>query len=193
MLAPEGSFSLAGVEDGVLARMIASSPHGPAVEAEAELYRRFAPRARLFGLKHLRDAEAAHDLAQQALLITLERLRAGDVRDPDRVGSFILGTSRMLVQATKRTERRRRELREEYAHLMPATVDPVAPLERARLEHCLSRLGQRERTVLLLAFYAERPAADIGDTLSMSPGAVRVARHRALARMRACLERSDDG
>ena len=31
-------------------------------EAEAELIRRMAPRVRLYGLRHLRDEEAADDL-----------------------------------------------------------------------------------------------------------------------------------
>lgn len=194
MLAPKGHSSLAGVDDGTLARTIASSPKGTAVEAEAELYRRFAPRVRLFGLKHLRNEESAHDLAQQALLVALERLRANDVREPDQIGSFILGTSRMLAQAQHRTERRRAELRDEYAHLMPTSVEPTTmQVDRAPLEDCLGQLGQRERTVLLLAFYAERSAAAIGEALAMSPGAVRVARHRALARMRTCLEQPRHG
>lgn len=194
MLAPNERPSLAGVDDGTLARMIASSPAGTAIEAEAELYRRFAPRVRLFGLKHLRDDASAHDLAQQALLVTLERLRARDVREPDQIGSFILGTSRMLAQAQQRTDRRRAELRAEYAHLTSASVEPAAmPVDRAQLEECLQQLGQRERSVLVLTFYAERPAAAIGNALAMSAGAVRVARHRALARMRDCLERPRHG
>jgi RNA polymerase sigma-70 factor (ECF subfamily) len=185
---------LAGVDDGTLARTIASSPRGTAVDAEAELYRRFAPRVRLFGLKHLRDEEAARDLAQQALLVALERLRSNDVREPDQIGSFILGTSRMLAQAQHRIERRRGELRAEYAHLTVLTVEPVEPMvDRAPLQDCLQQLGQRERSVLLLTFYADRPAAAIGDALAMSPGAVRVARHRALTRMRDCLERPRHG
>jgi RNA polymerase sigma-70 factor (ECF subfamily) len=169
--------------------MIASSPAGTAVEAESELYRRFAPRVRLFGLKHLRDETAANDLTQQALLVAIERLRANDVREPDQIGSFILGTSRMLAQAQRRTERRRAELRAEYAHLTASTVDPVETLvDSAHIENCLRHLGERERTVLMLTFYAESPAVEISDALAMSPGAVRVARHRALARMRDCLE-----
>jgi RNA polymerase sigma-70 factor (ECF subfamily) len=34
-------------------------------EAEAELFRRMAPRVRLYGLRHLRDEHAAEDLTQQ--------------------------------------------------------------------------------------------------------------------------------
>jgi len=77
-----------GIEDGELARRIAK---GADLEAEAELYRRLAPRARLYGLRHLRDRHAAHDLAQQVLLTTHERLRAGYEREPDQCDSDDLG------------------------------------------------------------------------------------------------------
>ena len=189
MLAPDERSSLASAGEGTLARLIATSAPGEAAEAEAELYRRFAPRVRLFGLKHLRDEPAARDLAQEALLVTIERLRAGEVREPDQIASFVLGTSRLLVQAQQRTERRRAELRAEYAHLMPSSVDPPAVAsDRGLIEHCLRALGERERTVLVLTFYTEHPADAIGKTLGMSAGAVRVARHRALARMRECMK-----
>jgi len=49
--------------DGELARAIASAPPGAAQDEESELYRRFAYRVRLYGLKHLRD-EAARLLPQ---------------------------------------------------------------------------------------------------------------------------------
>lgn len=185
--------SLDAADDGALARMIASSPPGFANDAEAELYRRFAPRVRLFGLKHLRDEPAAQDLAQQVLLVTIERLRAAGVRNPDQIGSFILGTSRMMTQAQRRTEQRRAEVRTELAHLASASMLPAAdPPDRSHLVRCLRALGERDRAVLVLTFYAEQPAADIAEALGMSPGTVRVARHRALARMRDCLEGSDD-
>src|SRR5688572_26400033 len=66
--------------DGDLAREVASAPAGHAAAAEGELYRRFARRIRLFGLRHLRDDMAADDLAQQVMLIAIERLRAGEIR-----------------------------------------------------------------------------------------------------------------
>jgi RNA polymerase sigma-70 factor, ECF subfamily len=49
-------------------------------QAEAELFRRMAPRIRLYGLRHLRDEHAADDLTQQVLITTLEALRAGRLR-----------------------------------------------------------------------------------------------------------------
>ena len=74
------------VGDEALARRIAGGPPGSTDAEEAELYRRFAPRVRLYGRRHLRDAAAADDLAQDVLLLTFERLRAGEVRRPERSG-----------------------------------------------------------------------------------------------------------
>ena len=68
-------------------------------EAEAELCRRMGPRIRLYGLRHLRDAHAAEDLTQQVLITTLEALRAGRLREPEKLASFVLGTCRMSARS----------------------------------------------------------------------------------------------
>ena len=52
-----------------------------------------APRIRLYGLRHLRSATAADDLVQQVLLNLLEALRAGRLREPDKLAQFVLGTA----------------------------------------------------------------------------------------------------
>ena len=94
-------------------RCRARPPHcrgrrAPDAAAEAELYRRLAPRVRLYGLRHLRDRHAAADLVQQVLLMTLERLRAGKLREPERIASFVLGMCRMAVLEMRRGTRRAR-------------------------------------------------------------------------------------
>ena len=100
--------------DGDLARAVAARRPGLSEAAESELYRRFAPRVRLYGLRHLRDEDLARDLSQQVLLLTIEKLRDGAVRDPDQLASFILGASRMMTVDVKRRERRREKLRAEF-------------------------------------------------------------------------------
>jgi RNA polymerase sigma-70 factor (ECF subfamily) len=90
--------------DGDLARAIGAGGPGKAEAAEGELYRRFAPRVRLYGLRHLRDEDAARDLAQQVMLLTIEKLRGGSVRDLDQIASFVLGVSRTMVKDLKRLE-----------------------------------------------------------------------------------------
>ena len=56
-----------------------------------------------------------------------------------------------------------------------------------RLESCLSRLAERERMIVLLTFYAERSARQVGEEMTMTEGNVRVTRHRAIGRLRACM------
>src|SRR5215510_15107522 len=104
---PDAHLTLEAVGDEALARRIAAGPAGASDAEEAELYRRFAPRVRLYGRRHLQNDAAADDLAQNVLLLTIERLRAGDVRQPAEIGSFILGTSRMMAQSERRIAGRR--------------------------------------------------------------------------------------
>ena len=40
----------------------------------------------------------------------------------------------------------------------------------------------------MLSFYADRGAAEIASELGLSPANVRVVRHRALSRLRGCME-----
>jgi RNA polymerase sigma-70 factor (ECF subfamily) len=184
---PETVAALHPVSDEELARRIASGPPGSTDAEEAELYRRFAPRVRLYGLRHLRDG-GADDLAQDVLLLVFERLRAGDVRRPDAIGSFILGTSRMMAKAEHRTGRRREALAARFIDASPQ-VPPMslARLDTPRLVACLRALAERDRLVVLLTYYAEREAPQIAQEIGVSPGAVRAIRHRAMSRLRDCV------
>ncbi|HXH24715.1 MAG TPA: sigma-70 family RNA polymerase sigma factor, partial [Vicinamibacterales bacterium] len=79
------------------------------------------------------------------------------------------------------------------ARFADAPVDRRAPdaaaetLDAPRVASCLRRLPERDRLVVLLTFYANCDARRIADDLGVSPGAVRTARHRALARLRDCV------
>lgn len=176
-------------DDASLARRIAAAHPGTDAEAEAALYRRLAPRARLYGLRHLRDAQAAADLMQQVMLMTLEKLRAGDVREPDRIASFVFGMCRMAVLDLRRTGQRRDRLLQEFSDdVFPGTaaVGP-AELDHTWLQRCLDRLPERERSVLMLTFYNDQPAKSVAGELGLSEANVRVIRHRALGKLRACM------
>jgi RNA polymerase sigma-70 factor, ECF subfamily len=178
---------LSAASDGEIARAIAAAPAGAAQAEESELYQRFARRVRMYGRKHLRDDSAAEDLAQQVLLVTIERLRAGAVRNPDEIGSFVLGTSRMLAGAAARKARRRESLTEQFhAPALYAEPDLASP-DIASVERCLHALVERDRRVLLLTFYAEKTSPEIAAELGVTGTVVRVARHRALERLRDCV------
>jgi RNA polymerase sigma-70 factor, ECF subfamily len=175
------------VSDADVVRRISA---GRDPEAESELFRRMAPRIRLYGLRHLRDSYAADDLTQQVLITTLEALRAGRLREPERLASFVLGTCRMTVLDLRRGARRREALLEEFAKDLPAASQPSLPvLDRERLTQCMTTLNERERTVVVMTFYDERTGADVANLLGVSEANVRVIRHRAIRLLRACMDR----
>jgi RNA polymerase sigma-70 factor (ECF subfamily) len=185
---PDTHATLVAATDEALARRIACGPAGSTDAEEAELYRRFAPRVRLYGRRHLRSDAAADDLAQDVLLLVIERLHAGEVRQPDEIGSFILGTSRMMAHSERRVARRREALAARFM-TTPAAAAPSSTVafDAPRVAACLQTLAERDRLVVLLTFYADREAPRIAEDLGVSAGAVRVIRHRAIARLRDCV------
>jgi RNA polymerase sigma-70 factor (ECF subfamily) len=173
-----------GLEDAELARRIAA---GSDPAAEAELYRRLAPRVRLYGLRHLRDPHAAKDLMQQVLLMTIERLRKGQVRDPEKLASYVLGMCRMTVLEIRRGAWRREQLLEAYGDTESYEAPEPYALNEDRLAKCLEALAERERTVVALTFFADKDGEEVSKDLGITAGNVRVIRHRALAKLRECL------
>lgn len=173
--------------DGDLARRIARLDPGEARREEAELFARFSRRVYLFGMRHLRDPDGAADLVQDVMGKVIERLRAGEVREPQRIGSFVLGTARVMMHDRRRRHRRQREVGDRMAREAERSVRPVEPLDTDRLTECLERLPERERTVVLLSFVSEQAAPEIGAALGLSPGNVRVLRHRAVSRLQGCM------
>jgi RNA polymerase sigma-70 factor (ECF subfamily) len=172
------------LSDAELVRQIGS---GNDREAEAELFRRMAPRVRLYGLRHLRNEHAADDLTQQVLITTLEALRAGRLHEPEKLASFVLGTCRMTVLDQRRGAQRKERLLTLFGADLPAATTPMPRLDHERLTHCVQNLKERERAVVVMTFYDEQTGADVANFLGVSEANVRVIRHRAIHRLRECM------
>ena len=171
--------------DAELARRIGT---GTDPQAEAELFRRMAPRIRLYGLRHLRDASAAEDLTQEVLITTLEALRAGRLCEPEKLTSFVLGTCRMMVLDLRRGSQRKERLLQQFGPDLRAPVQASAlHLDHEQLTRCVQNLKERERTVVVMTFYDERTGADVASFLGLSEANVRVIRHRAVHQLRKCM------
>ncbi len=173
------------IEDAELVVRIGS---GSDPEAETELFRRMAPRIRLYGLRHLRDEHAADDLTQQVIVTALEALREGRLREPEKLTSFVLGACRMTVLNLRRGARRKERLLAQFGSDLLARVGPSPPrLDRERLSRCVESLKERERAVVVMTFYDEKAGADVAGFLGVSEANVRVIRHRAIHQLRECM------
>ncbi|MCW5659238.1 MAG: sigma-70 family RNA polymerase sigma factor [Burkholderiaceae bacterium] len=182
--------NLSDTREAKLALRIAGAPAGAArADAEAQLYRLLAPRVRRYGQRHLRDDHLAEDLMQHVMALALEKLRANAIDEPQRIVSFVLGACRMTVTDLQRSQRRRDEILQRHADELPMADIHVAPrLDHERVARCLERLSERERAVLVLSFYDEQPADEVGRSLGLSAGNVRVIRHRGLHNLRRCVD-----
>ncbi len=153
---------------------------------EAALARRFLPVAKVFFLRHGR-AHDADDLAHEALVVAIEALRKDRVRDPERVGGFLLGVCRNLV----RTESRR-ESRRAAAFARVDREGCVVPEENApdgfKLLRCLNALSARARDVVVRSYVMDEDAETVANDHGITLGNLRVLRHRALGALFRCLE-----
>ncbi len=157
-------------------------------DAEAELFRRMAPRIRLYGLRHLRDEHSAEDLTQQVLMTTLEAIRNGRLREPEKLASFMLGTCRMTVLDLRRSAQRKERLLEKFGADSLVPVQPSMPLlDYEQLVRCVQNLKERERSVVVMTFYDEQCGAEVASFLGVSEANVRVIRHRAIHQLRDCM------
>jgi RNA polymerase sigma-70 factor (ECF subfamily) len=172
------------LDDAELARKIGS---GSDREAEAELFRRMAPRIRLYGLRHLRNEQAAEDLTQQVLITTLNALRGGRLREPEKLASFVLGTCRMTALDVRRTSQRKERLLEQFGAELATPVQPSVRADSEKLRRCVQSLKERERTIVVMTFYDERTGSDLAGFLGVSEANVRMIRHRAIHQLRRCM------
>ncbi len=185
----ELSVDASSCVEATLARRIAQATPAIAHDAEAELYRLLAPRVRRYGLRHLRDGHAASDLVQQVMILVLEQLRAGALRAPEQVVSFVFGVCRLTVLNLRRGQARHERLLEQWGAVLTIADIAIAPrLDQQRVADCLERLPERERTVIVLSFYEDLQASEVAALMGLTDGNVRVIRHRSLGRLRDCVD-----
>ncbi len=174
----------ADASDGELVQLIAAAGSR---DAEGVLFRRFAGRVRLYGLRHLKTEAAADDLVQQVMLKVLEAIRGGRVQSPDLLASFVLGTCRNLSWDARRAELRQQSLAREADEPAPAQPPDLSGADVIRLFGCMGALADRESTVIRMSYWDDRSAEEIAERLGLSTANVRVIRHRALGKLSECV------
>jgi RNA polymerase sigma-70 factor, ECF subfamily len=140
------------------------------------------------------------DVAQDVCLAVLCALpRYRDVGRPFE--AFVYGIAAHKIADLQRAAMRTPSSTAVPADVLPETADQsLGPEERALLSsdaawarELLACLPPRQQELVLLRVAAGLTAEETGEVLGMSPGAVRVAQHRALSRLRALAEETATG
>lgn len=142
-------------------------------------------RARLTRAAHY--MHTSDDVAQEvciALLVALPRYR--DMGRP--FAAFVFGIAAHKVADALRGAYRRDLPTDNVPDCIDEAPGPeesaIRGSEAERTRNLLSELPEQQRRLLVMRIIAGLSADETGDLLGMSPGAVRVAQHRALARLR---------
>ncbi len=143
----------------------------------AALYRReYLPMVRL---AHLITGsnEVAEDVVQEAFVRMYKSW--------DRADQPAAYLRRIVVNGCNSWHRRRRLEREHLPRPVAEAVDP----EARELLDALARLGLRQRTALVLRYYADMSEADVALALGCRPGTVKSLVHRGLRQLEGMIER----
>jgi RNA polymerase sigma-70 factor (sigma-E family) len=148
---------------------------------------------------------ASRQLLHAAWLLTGDRHRAEDLVQTTLARLYVAWprvrrddalayARRVLVNLHTDWWRRRpwRERPTDAVPEQPAREDgPARADQRDALVRALARLGRRERAVVVLRYYVDLGEREVAQLLGISPGGVKSAASRALAKLRVSAELSD--
>jgi RNA polymerase sigma-70 factor, ECF subfamily len=165
-------------------------------QAETELVERYNCAIMNIIRREIRDATVADDLYQESLCIVLEKIREGDVREPEKLSGFVCGVAKNQVIKHFQRAARRESLTEtgEMESVPNATSDQLEELlrkERAGIVQQILKEMKNERDIqALFRFYlAEDDKEQICADLGLTSLQFNLVLHRARERYRELYER----
>jgi RNA polymerase sigma-70 factor, ECF subfamily len=143
--------------------------------AEDELVQRYTRGVYFVINRSVSDKSAAEDVYQETFRLGLEKIRSGEVREPERLSGFICGVARNLVieqlrKSARRESRQSSDLDRPIASHEPSALDQLLREEQSLLaRQVLAALSSdRDRKVLYRFYIADDDKDEICAELGVS-------------------------
>jgi RNA polymerase sigma-70 factor (ECF subfamily) len=152
--------------------------------AEEDVVLRFDRRIRALALNRTHDREAARDLAQETLIQVLSALRSGQLRDAERLGAFIFGIARNVINSYLRSRGRHPEEEPIDDLQIPGAGEDAELADRiAMVRRALPRLDATDRRIMSMTLLEGWKPGEIAATLGLSVDVVRARKSRAVKKL----------
>ena len=155
----------------------------------AALFEKYSRRVYYLALRDLRSHADAEDVRAETFFRALKAIQAGQLRSPDMLSSFVLGTARNVVLETLRSPLRAAQEREIPDHAAPEADPMLDEHVTSAIASAISRLKPREREFLRLHYYEDLPKEEIARRIGVDGERVRLVKSRALKSFREMYER----
>ena len=167
--------------------------------SEAAFFQTFRLPAIDWTKQHIDNRCDAEDLAHDALLTVLQRLRASPLKNPSALPGFIRRTVAYTAIGfiRKQSRRRTQTIGDWPEDLSPVEDQSFSSLalaqERREVRTLVDELTQsRDRELLRMKFFEDRPKSDICETLQVSSAQFDRLCYRAKKRLRDLVEQTGD-
>jgi RNA polymerase sigma-70 factor (ECF subfamily) len=159
-----------------------------------DLYEAHYRHVLAFLLRRTGCTSTAQDLTEDVFLVAWRKL--DDIPDGDEAAYWLFGVARKTLSAHDRKAIGRMRIAQRWLtptnDRVPQPDDVVIRRDEDRiLERALNRLRDRDRELILMAYWDELPHAAIAELLGISRSNVDVRLHRAIRRLGKELQRSD--
>lgn len=163
------------------------SARSTSAEGLAELFDAYYEPLYRYAYVHLRDHDAAEDIAATVFHKLLDSVRNGHVPMTPRAWLYQVARNLIIDYARRQRHRDHTPLTDNLA--LPTNVESTveALLRAERAHEAILRLNERQRNVIILRFLQGLDVSEVAAILNMSVGAVKTLQHRALANLRQAL------
>jgi len=153
------------MSDGALAHSIIAGQR----IAEVELYRRYKPRlSRMLDSVTSNPADAA-DIHQEVLRIVIEKLRAGELRDKNKLTSFVFQVGRYQTVGYYRKQKKLEFCANIESHIDPNANDPARMQCDTIVREVIDSMElDRDRRILSMYYIQEREKIEVCDLLDLN-------------------------
>ena len=166
-------------------QLVRQATHGD-LDAFEELVTRLQKRVYGFAYHHLRDANEAHDLAQEIFVKLYRNLVRYDTERPFEPWFWRLAANTSINYRRRRVP--------QPAEPSTEVIDPEGerPMHDPGLVEALAQLDAAYRLPVLLHYYADQSLEQVSRSLGLTVPAVKSRLHRARAQLRNSLAEAEE-